>query len=246
MASTAESASNVAPGSLGAAIRVTGLCKGYGERPVLWELALEVSWAECVVLYGANGTGKTTLLKVLSTQARADSGEVRINNIDVRSDAAAVRRILGVVFHRHMLYEDLTAEENLRFYGRLYGLQDIQDRIGEVLQRVGLEERAGQMVRSLSNGMQKRLAIARAILHQPSILLLDEPESGLDSQGLDMLGGLIREWKDGGRSVVMATHNLEKGKIWGDRAAVLARGKLQPAASGKVLAGIPGSTEARP
>ena len=208
------------------AIQVTGLRKTFGEQPVLWDLDLVAGWGECLVIFGANGVGKTTLLKVLSTQARADAGLIRIAGVDVRSDSATVRRTIGVVSHRHMLYEDMTGEENLRFYGRMFGLDDLHFRIAEVLRRVGLERRGGQRVRTLSNGLQKRLAMARAILHRPSILLLDEPESGLDPDALDMLGQIIWSWKQAGRSVLMTTHNMDRGLEWGDRVALLAQGRI--------------------
>ena len=227
----AEVSSALQDGSLRAdpkvhALEAVGLRKAYGPWPVLWDLELTLGWGECLVVLGANGAGKTTLLKVLSTQARLDAGQVRIGGLDIRTHAAAARSMIGVVAHRHLLYEDLTADENLRFYGRMFGLADLKAHVQEVLQRVGLTERGDQKVRSLSNGLQKRLAIARAILHRPKILLLDEPESGLDSEALEVLGSLIGEWKEHGRSVVMTTHNLERGLEWGDRIAVLANGKI--------------------
>ena len=137
-----------------------------------------------------------------------------------------MRRAIGVVSHSHLLYEDLTGVENLRFYGRMFGLDNLESRILEVLRRVGLHVRGDQRVRTLSNGLQKRLAIARAILHQPRVLILDEPESGLDPEALEMLGELIQAWKADGGCVLMATHSLEKGMEWGDRVAVLAEGNI--------------------
>jgi heme exporter protein A len=212
------------------AVWVRGVQKGFGEWPVLWDLDLTVGWGEFLVIFGANGAGKTTLLKVLSTQARPDGGEVWIGGVERGSDATAIRRMIGVVAHVGLLYEDMTCMENLLFYGRMYGLSNrnkaLHRRANEVLQRVGLEGRRDQRVRALSHGMQKRLSIARAILHHPSILLLDEPESGLDQDALDMFGDLLGEWKESGRTVVMTTHNLEHGLAWGDRVAILSGGKI--------------------
>lgn len=208
------------------ALFVHSLRKGYGRQPVLWDLDLSVGWGECVALFGANGAGKTTLLKVLSTQARADAGTVRVAQCDVRSQTAAVARRIGLVSHRHMLYEDMTGTENLRFYGRMFGLQHLQQHITDALQAVHMEQRASQRVRSLSNGQQKRLAIARAILHRPGLLLLDEPEAGLDAEGVDLLGALVRRWTSTGGSVLMTTHNLERGLEWADRAVVLSHGRI--------------------
>ena len=209
-----------------AALCVRGLRKGYGRRPVLWDLNITVNRTECVALFGANGSGKTTLLKVLSAQARADAGTVYVAQFDVRSQTAEAARHVGLVSHRHMLYEDMTGLENLRFYGRMFGLQQLQQRISDALQAVRMERYANERVRSLSNGQQKRLALARAILHRPTLLLLDEPDAGLDAEGVELLGGLVQRWTSNGGSVLMTTHNLERGLQWADRAAVLSRGSI--------------------
>ena len=207
-------------------ILVEGLHKSYGDGPVLCDLDLAVDWGEVLVIFGANGAGKTTLLKILSTQARPDSGRVWVGSAELSRDAAAIRRNIGVVAHRVLLYEDMTCQENLLFYGRMFGLKRPHPRVQEVLRLVGLAGRRDHRVRSLSHGMQKRLSIARAILHDPMILLLDEPEAGLDRQALEMLGGLWAEWKAAGRTVVMTTHNLDQGLAWGERVAVLSGGKI--------------------
>ena len=210
----------------GHAIEVKGLQKSFGDWPVLWDLGLSVGWGEFLVIFGANGVGKTTLLKILSTQARPDGGEVRVGGVERSKNPAAIRRMIGVVAHRGLLYEDMTCQENLSFYGRMFGLREMELRVEEVLGLVGLEGRRRQKVRSLSNGMQKRLSIARAILHDPSILLLDEPEAGLDHEALEMLGSLLEGWTARGSTVVMTTHNLEQGLAWGERVAVLSGGEI--------------------
>jgi ABC-type multidrug transport system ATPase subunit len=132
-----------------------------------------------------------------------------------------------VVGHSGFLYEDLTCRENLLFYGRLYRIGHIRSRVEAVMSQVGLTRRADHRVKTLSHGMQKRLAIARAILHQPQVLLLDEPEGGLDQDSVAMLGSLLREWTQAGRTVVMTTHNVELGLSWAHRVAVLSRGGLR-------------------
>ena len=208
------------------AIEVKGLRKGFGEEPVLWDLDLTVDWGEFLVIFGANGVGKTTLLKVLSTQARPDGGELWVGGMEVGRNPGAIRRMVGVVAHRSLLYEDMTCRENLLFYGRMFRLKQLQPRVEEVLRIVGLEGRQDHKVRVLSNGMQKRLSIARAILHDPLILLLDEPESGLDQEALDMLGGILEVWNRNGRTVAMTTHNLEQGLAWGERVAILSKGRI--------------------
>ena len=192
----------------------------------MWDLGLSVGWGEFLVIFGANGVGKTTLLKILSTQARPDGGEVRVGGVERSECPSAIRRMIGVVAHRGLLYEDMTCEENLHFYGRMFGLRKMDLRVEEVLGLVGLEGRRRQRVRNLSNGMQKRLSIARAILHEPTILLLDEPEAGLDQEALEMLGSVLDGWIASGSTVVMTTHNLEQGLAWGERVAVLSGGKI--------------------
>lgn len=208
------------------AIEVKGLRKSYGSWPVLWDLSLNVKWGEFLVVFGANGVGKTTLLKVLSTQARPDDGSVLVAGLDTNRNSGRVRRRIGVVAHKAMLYEDMSCRENLVFYGRMFSLSDIPERVDRVLSLVGLESRVHHKVGTLSHGMQKRLAIARAILHEPVVLLLDEPEAGLDQEALGMLGQLLDEWKASGRSIIMTTHNVEQGLAWGDKAAILSGGKI--------------------
>jgi heme ABC exporter ATP-binding subunit CcmA len=210
----------------GHAIYVEGLHKSFGDWPVLWDLDLTVEWGQFLALFGVNGAGKTTLLRILSTQARAEAGKVLVAGYDSRRQAEAIRRCIGVVGHRGLLYEDLTCRENLVFYGRLFALQDIHQQVETVLSRVGLQRRADHRVRTLSHGMQKRLAIARAVLHHPRILLLDEPEGGLDRESVAMLKGLLEEWTQSGGVVVMTTHNVELGLEWAHRAAALASGKV--------------------
>jgi len=217
----------VAQQKAGQAILVEGLNKSYGDWPVLWNLNLSVGWGEFVVLLGANGTGKTTLLRVLSTQARPESGMVNVAGYDCIRQADSVRRRVGVVGHSGFLYEDLTCRENLLFYGQLFRVEPIRPRVEAVLSLVGLTRRADHRVKTLSHGMQKRVAIARAILHQPRVLLLDEPEGGLDQESVAMLRSLLREWTQSGRTVVMTTHNVELGLAWADRVAVLSDGGLQ-------------------
>ena len=210
----------------GDAIRVEGLEKGFSDWPVLWGLDLTVGWGDFLVLLGANGVGKTTLLRILSTQARADAGTAAVAGYDVRRRPQAVRRRVGVVAHQTFLYDDLTCRENLVYYGKLFELTDPGKLADEALARLGLAQRAGQRVRTLSHGLQKRVAIARAILHQPPVLLLDEPEAGLDRGSVAVLRNLLHEWTASGRAVVMTTHNTELGFSWPDKVGVLSDGKI--------------------
>ena len=218
---------------VGDAIRVEGLEKSFGDWPVLWNLDLTLGWGQFFVLFGANGAGKSTLLRILSTQAKADAGTALVSGHDLRRNPQAVRSRVGVVAHRTFLYDDLTSLENLVYYGRLFGLKDPEKRAVEALSRLGMSRRSGYRLRSLSHGMQKRVAIARAILHQPPILMLDEPESGLDRGSVEMLKELLQEWTASGRSVVMTTHDIDLGFSWAGQVGLLAEGKIQrPGSSG--------------
>jgi len=189
-------------------IEVRQLVKAFGPKVVLRGLNFDVGEGEFVALLGPNGAGKTTFLRILATLSRPKMGKVVLGGWQLPSQAGAVRRILGVVSHQPLLYGDLSAEENLRFYARMYGLEDGEARIAEVLRLVGLHRRRRDLVREFSRGMQQRLAIGRAILHRPKVLLFDEPHTGLDQEAAGMLDGLLREVAAEGRTVVMTSHDL--------------------------------------
>ena len=149
-----------------------------------------------------------------------------VSGHDLQRNPQAVRSRVGVVAHRTFLYDDLTPLENLIYYGRLFGLKDPEKRADEAISRLGMSRRSGQRLRSLSHGMQKRVAIARAILHQPPILLMDEPESGLDRGSVEVLKELLQEWTASGRTVVMTTHDTDLGFSWTAQVGLLADGKV--------------------
>ncbi len=186
-------------------IEAQGLIKQFGHRKVLNGLNFQARAGERVAVIGANGAGKTTLLRILALLTRPDSGRVRIADC-LPSNQAAARAHLGVLLHQPLLYGDLTVEENLRFYGRLYNLPALETRLIEVLARTGLNQRRSESTRTLSRGMQQRLAIARAILHDPHVLLLDEPYNGLDQEATAMLEELLQEWSERGRAVILTAH----------------------------------------
>ena len=205
-------------------IRVEGLSKSFGAISVLSSFDLMLGRGKRLVVFGPNGSGKTTLLKLLSTRYRPDSGEIWMNGNSSRLEPNAIRKSVGVVLHDPMLYEDMTCEENLRFFGRMFDLSDLPVRMSDLLDKVNLVIQKEQKVRYLSHGMQKRLAIARALLHDPDILLLDEPESGLDKQMLDDLESILFKSTRGNRTIVMATHNSEIGLKWADEVVFLSKG----------------------
>ncbi|MCB9078452.1 MAG: heme ABC exporter ATP-binding protein CcmA [Anaerolineaceae bacterium] len=207
-------------------IQIQNLVKTFGHRVVLRGIDLTIADGDFVTLLGANGAGKTTLVHIVATLSKPTHGDVRINGYRLADSASELRRFIGLVSHRPLLYEDLTALQNLTFYARMYDLREPEERIQTVLHQVGLFERRGDPVRTYSRGMQQRLAIARAILHNPPILLLDEPDTGLDQHAADMLGQLLRAVGIERRTILMTTHNLERGLSLGNRVVILAKGKI--------------------
>lgn len=208
-------------------IQVQRLIKRFGPKVVLRGLDFQVRAGEFVALLGPNGAGKTTFLRILASLSRQTMGVVRVAGYELPGEAAAVRRRLGVVTHLPLLYGDLTAEENLRFYGRMYAVPDLDGRIDAVLSTVGLAARRRDLVRTFSRGMQQRLAIARAVLHDPDVLLLDEPHTGLDQDACAMLDDVLRQVSAEGRTVVMTSHDLARAADLASRFDVLTRGVIQ-------------------
>ena len=211
---------------MGLAIEIKGLRKAYGRTQVLRELELEVPWGEVLIIVGPNGSGKTTLIKVLATLTRPDGGAVRVGGADTARMGLPVRRMIGVVAHDPLLYDDLTGYENLKFTGRMFGLDRIDYRIASVAERLGVTTQLHLKSGTLSHGLRKRLGIARALLHDPRILLMDEPESGLDQEALGFLDAIIADRTPPSLTVLMTTHNLERGLVPGRRLAILARGVI--------------------
>ena len=207
-------------------IEVRRLVKTFGLKPVLRGVDFRAGPGEFVALVGPNGAGKTTMLRILASLSRPTLGEVRVAGFLLPGQASEVRRLLGVVSHQPLLYGDLTAEENLRFYARMYSLPDVKRRVDEVLSTIGLEARRGDLVRQFSRGMQQRLAIGRAVLHDPQVMLLDEPYTGLDQDASTMLDGLLRQVAAGGRTVVMTSHDLPRAADLATRIDVLSRGVI--------------------
>ena len=216
-------------------IEVRKLVKRFGMKTVLRGMDFEVQPGEFVALLGPNGAGKTTFLRILASLSRPSLGEVKIAGYRLPHQAAAVRARLGVVSHLPLLYGDLTAEENLRFYGRMYGVPNLAARIMEVLEMVGLESRRRDLVRTFSRGMQQRLAIGRAVLHDPDVMLFDEPYTGLDQDASAMLDDVLRSVAAQGRTVVMTSHDLIRAEDLAARFDILSRGVIAASATRKQL-----------
>jgi len=207
-------------------IEVRKLVKTFGGKPVLRGLDFSVPEGDFVAVVGPNGAGKTTLLRILASLARPTLGEVRLAGRRLPAEAGAVRRILGVVSHQPLLYGDLTAQENLAFYGKLYAVSDLEARVERALETVGLRPRRRDLVRTFSRGMQQRLSIGRAILHEPLVMLLDEPHTGLDPEAAAMLDRVLAEVTGEGRTVVMTSHDLQRAASLANRVDVLAGGVM--------------------
>ena len=216
-------------------ITVKKLVKRFGLKPVLRGVDFEVQPGEFVALLGPNGAGKTTFLRILASLSRPTLGEVSIAGYQLPNQASQVRARLGVVSHLPLLYGDLTAEENLRFYGRMYGLTALEQRITEVLEMVGLEARRRDLVRTFSRGMQQRLAIGRAVLHDPEVILFDEPYTGLDQDASSMLDEVLKTVAAKGRTVVMTSHDLARAEDLATRFDILSRGVITATATRKQL-----------
>jgi len=207
-------------------IEVKKLIKRFGLKTILKGLDFSVQPGEFVALLGPNGAGKTTFLRVLASLSRPSLGSVKVAGYSLPDESAKVRARLGVVSHLPLLYPDLTAEENLQFYARMYGLQNQAERITEVLGMVGLEHRRRDLVRTFSRGMQQRLAIGRAIIHDPEVVLFDEPYTGLDQDASEMLDEVLRSVAAKGRTVVMTSHDLARAEDLATRFDVLTRGVI--------------------
>ncbi|MEE9116933.1 MAG: ABC transporter ATP-binding protein, partial [Thermoplasmata archaeon] len=200
------------------------LTKKFRSLVAIRGLSLKIARGQVTVLFGPNGAGKTTLIRIICTLSRATSGDLLIDGLDITSNGRQVRKKIGVVLHDPLLYDDLTAAENLKFYCRMFDSPD--SRIDELLDFFGLRHRRNDRVAVLSSGMVKKLSIARAMIHKPEILIFDEPFSGLDSNSTAKLMSLMDELRREGTTVLLATHHLDEGFRVGERLLVLLKGRL--------------------
>ena len=216
-------------------IEIRNLVKSFGRKVVLRGVDLKVAPGETLVMFGPNGAGKTTLMRIVSTLSKPTAGTVSVGGIETSYAPDAVRQQLGFVTHMPLLYDSLTAEENLQFFGRLYRLDNLAARVDALLRQVGLASRRHDPVRTFSRGMVQRLSIARALLHNPPVLLLDEPDTGLDQHAAAMLHQVVSQVASSQQSeesqrkraaVLLTTHNLERGLAWADRIVILSGGRI--------------------
>ncbi|GAB4284961.1 MAG: ABC transporter ATP-binding protein [Coriobacteriia bacterium] len=207
------------------ALEVRDLTRAFGVRKALDGVSLEVPSGAFLSIFGPNGAGKTTLVKVLTTLLNPTSGSASVCGLDVVAEAVALRHRIGLISHNPLLYPDLTAEENLLFFADLYGVRDAEERARELLEAVELDHRRLDLTRTFSRGMLQRLSIARALLHRPDVLFLDEPYSGLDPHAMDILDHLIAQIR-GEHTFVMISHDLDKGLQLCSHALILASGRV--------------------
>mgnify|MGYP000208596499 CR=1 FL=1 len=215
----------VASRSMPLAVRTDDVTKVYGRVRAVDGVSFAVEPSETVGLFGPNGAGKSTLLRMLAGLVRPSSGTITLGGADLVPGDHAVHRAVGVVTHESMLYDDLSARENLRFHADLHGVTDPAARCEAVLDAVNLSGRASQYPSAFSHGLRKRLSLARALLHRPDVLLLDEPYAGLDQRSVADLAAILDGFDD--RTVLLTTHDLTRGVSRCDRALVVDRGRRQ-------------------
>jgi ABC-type multidrug transport system ATPase subunit len=207
-------------------VAVHDVSRHYGRRRALAKVSLTCRSGEVLGLLGPNGAGKSTLLSILATILAPSSGDVRYGTVTAHQAGPGLRSRLGFLSHDLHLYPELTARENLEFFARLYGVSDVGERVSIALDRAGLAARADDLVSGFSRGMRQRLALERALLHQPRLLLLDEPFTGLDDASVGTLVARLRELRDDSRIIVVVTHDLDVAEQLLDKVAVLKEGRL--------------------
>jgi heme exporter protein A len=206
------------------AVEVDRVWKYYGDYPALRDIDFKVNNGDCIALLGRNGAGKTTLLRIIGGLSRPARGQVRIGGGDVRDEGT--RRRIGILGHGIGVYDELSAFENLRIFATLYGVANPARRANEWLERTGLDRVRNGLVREFSRGMRQRLAVARAFLHEPTVLLLDEPFTALDDRAIAVLQGLLRSARSEGRTIVMSTHQLREALELASHVVLINRGHL--------------------
>ena len=211
-------------------LQATEITKRFGHRRVLNSASLSVQPGEVISIFGPNGAGKTTLIKILSTLVRPTSGTLQIEGVDAIADALRVRPSLGLVVHEPMAYLELSPYENLRFFGRIYGVNGLEQRVAALLDDVQLTPFAHEPVKIFSRGMTQRFMIAKALIHNPSLLLFDEPFSGLDVTGKQFMLKLIESERAQGKGIILTTHDTELGYHAGSRFLFLLNGQIDTVA----------------
>ena len=207
-------------------IEIKKLTKQADNKLILRGVDLSIKQGETVAILGPNGAGKSTLLKVLATLIKPTSGDIKINRFDLKKDHIEVKKLFGYLPHSSLLYDHYTPLENLVFFGELYGVKDVENKARELVKEVGLSFFINEPVKNFSRGMIQRIAIARAIIHEPKIMLLDEPHTGLDQGAISILNNVVLSMKDKGCTTLMVTHDFKQAAEICDRIIIIKNGKI--------------------
>ncbi len=207
-------------------IQIDNLSKSYGFNKVLNGIDLNFEKGDFVAIFGPNGAGKTTLIKILSTILKADGGSVFISGLDIRKEVQGIRKIIGLLSHESFLYQNLTVYENLKFFARLYGISNYNESIKYKLNTIGMYSKRNEFVRNLSSGMKQRASILRSLVHDPEIVLLDEPFVGLDIEGSEYLLGIFKEFKKENKTALVTTHDITLGLRECTKVVVINKGRI--------------------
>jgi heme exporter protein A len=207
-------------------IEIKKLTKQADNKLILRGIDLSITQGETVAILGPNGAGKSTLLKVLATLIKPTSGLVKINGLDLKKDHIEVKKMFGYLPHSSLLYDHNTPLENLVFFGNLYGVKDVENRARKLVNEVGLSFFINEPVKNFSRGMIQRIAIARAIIHEPKIMLLDEPHTGLDQGAITILNNVVLSMKEKGCTTLMVTHDFKQAAAICDRIIIVKNGKI--------------------
>ena len=206
--------------------QVRELCKDFGYLKAVNNVSFEINNSETIAIFGGNGAGKTTLIKIIATLLSPTSGSIFLNDVEIKHNSEEMRTNLGLISHSLFLYSELNAIENLRYFGKLYRVNNLDERINELLTEFGLLPRMYDSVRTYSRGMLQRLSIARALIHNPKLMLLDEPFTGLDRSAAETLLRHMESHRNSGRSILLVTHNLERGYNAADKLAIMSNGRF--------------------
>jgi heme ABC exporter ATP-binding subunit CcmA len=208
-------------------LEVRDVTKFFGDLAALKEVTVAIRCGESALLYGPNGAGKTTLLRMLASLARPSSGEILFDGRNIEQDAACAKAAIGFVSHATFLYGELTVRENLKFFGSLFGVSDLEKRIDAALEMFDMRSREDVFARALSRGLQQRASLARAFLHDPDFVILDEPFTGLDHQSVKKLEEILLRLPDQGKALLFSTHDFEQGAALAGRLIALKAGRVR-------------------
>ena len=208
-------------------IHIENLSKSFGFQKVLDSINLQFDKGDFVTLFGPNGAGKTTLIRILSTIIKSDEGSISISDYNIKNEVQNIRKIIGLLSHENYLYQNLTVFENLKFFGKLYNIKNAEDSISYKLNKIGVYSKRNELIRNLSSGIKQRVSIVRSIVHDPEIILLDEPFVGLDIKGSEYLLEIFKEFKKENKTALVTTHDLRLGLHECTKVVVLDKGQIK-------------------